>query len=167
VGDGQAGEIVVVPKRPGLLTAGYLGDLEATSRLLANGRLHTGDLGRRDRHGNLFFLGRMTDSLRRRGENVSAWEVETALADHPDVAEAAVVGVPAAIGEHDILAFVLMRDSRPFDPAGLARWSATALAPHHVPRYWKAVTAFPRTPSQRIRKDQLDRTIAGAWDSQR
>jgi crotonobetaine/carnitine-CoA ligase len=167
VGDGQAGEIVVVPKCPGLLTAGYLGDIEATSRLLANGRLHTGDLGRRDRDGNLFFLGRMTDSLRRRGENVSAWEVETALADHPHIAEAAVVGVPAAIGEHDIMAFVLLRDGAPFDPAGLAHWSATALAPHHVPRYWKSVTAFPRTPSQRIRKDQLDKTTAGAWDSQR
>ena len=165
--DGQAGEIVVVPKRPGLLTAGYLGDAEATTRLLANGRLHTGDLGRRDRDGNLFFLGRMTDSLRRRGENVSAWEVETALADHPDVAEVAVVGVPAAIGEHDIMAFVLLRDGASFDPAGLAHWSATALAPHHVPRYWKPVSAFPRTPSQRIRKDQLDKTTAGAWDTQR
>ncbi len=167
VGDGQAGEIVVVPKFPGLLTAGYLGDAEATSRLLADGRLHTGDLGRRDRHGNLFFLGRMTDSLRRRGENVSAWEVETALAAHPDIAEAAVVGVPATIGEHDILAFILMRDGAPFDPPGLAHWSATNLPPHHIPRYWKRVTAFPRTPSQRIQKDQLDKTTAGAWDSQR
>jgi len=166
VGDGQDGEIVVIPKRAGLLTAGYLGDAEATTRLLANGRLYTGDLGRRDRHGNLFFLGRMTDSLRRRGENVSAWEVETALVCHPDIAEAAVVGVPAAIGEHDILAFVLLRDGAPFDPAGLAHWSATALAPQHVPRYWKSVTAFPRTPSQRIRKDQLDKATAGAWDSQ-
>lgn len=162
---GSPGEIVVSPRHPGLLTPGYLGAPEATARLLRKGRLHSGDLGRMDAEGRLYFLGRATDSLRRRGENVSAWEVETALAAHPDIAESAVVGVPAAVGEHDILCFVLLRDGAAFDPAALAAWCRDAMPPHHAPRYWKQVEAFERTPSQRIRKDRLDRDLASAADT--
>ena len=95
---------------------------------------------------------------------ISAWEVETALSPHPDIAECAVVGVPAEIGEHDILCFVMLRDGARFDPAALAAWCEEAMPRHHVPRYWKEVDGFARTPSQRIRKDLLDRSPAGAFD---
>jgi crotonobetaine/carnitine-CoA ligase len=162
---GETGEIVVRPRFAGLLTQGYLGNGEATTRLLRGGLLHSGDLGRRDKEGNLYFLGRVTDSLRRRGENVSAWEVETALALNPAIAESAVVGVPAAIGEHDILCFVSMREGREFDAQALARWCCENLPPHHVPRYFRLMEEFPRTPSQRIRKDLLDRDPANAIDT--
>lgn len=159
------GEIVVSARHRGLLTPGYLGNPQATARLLRDGRLFTGDLGRLDPAGNLHFLGRMTDSLRRRGENVSAWEVEAALAAHPDIAETAVVGVEAAIGEHDILCFVLLRAGAAFDPAGLAAWARAHLPRAHVPRYWKHVASFERTPSQRIRKDRLNRDLADSADT--
>jgi crotonobetaine/carnitine-CoA ligase len=162
--DPASGEFVVEARVPGLLTPGYLGNPGATARLLRNGRLHSGDFGRRDAAGNFYFAGRMTDSLRHRGQNVSAWEVETALAAHPDIAETAVVGVPAEIGEHDILCHVLMRDGAPFDAAALAAWSRANLPRHQVPRYWKQATGFARTPSQRIRKDLLDSDLADACD---
>lgn len=164
VSGAATGEIVVRARHDGLLTPGYLGNPQATARLLRGGWLFTGDLGRRDDAGHLLFLGRMTDSLRRRGENVSAWEVETGLAAHPDIAETAVVGVEAAIGEHDILCFVLLCEGAAFDPAGLAAWARDRLPRAHVPRYWKQVTAFDRTPSQRIRKDRLDRGLADSID---
>lgn len=165
VAAGAQGEIAVTTAYPGLFTPGYLNAPEATAGLLRDGRLHTGDLGRLDADGNLYFLGRLSDSLRRRGENVSAWEVETALAAHPDIAESAVIGVAAEIGEHDILCFVTMREGAAFDPEGLAAWSRDTMPPHHVPRYWKAVARFERTPSQRIRKDRLDRDLSTATDT--
>lgn len=164
-GDNEAGEIVAVAKYPGLFTPGYLHAPEVTARLLNGGRLHSGDLGRRDRDGNFQYIGRMSDSLRRRGENISAWEVETALSAHPDIAESAVVGVPATIGEHDILCFVVMRQGCLFDLEAMLKWCMAAMPPHHVPRFWKQVEAFERTPSQRIRKDLLDKDIASAIDT--
>ena len=163
--DGAAtGQIVVRERQAGLLTPGYLGDPQASAKLLKDGRLFTGDLARRDRDGHLYFLGRTTDSLRRRGENISAWEIETALAAHPDIAEIAVTGVPSQIGDHDILCHVLLREGVDYDPAALAAWSRENLPRPHVPRYWKRVERFERTPSQRIRKGLLDRDITRAFD---
>jgi len=164
IADGTIGEIMVSATHPGLFTRGYLNAPEATDKLFKNGRLRSGDLGRRDVDGNLRFVGRVTDSLRRRGENVSAWEVETALAGHADIVESAVVGVPAAIGEHDILCFVILRDDRAWDAASLAAWCQDTMPSHHVPRYWKQVDTFSRTPSQRIRKDLLDLGLDTAID---
>ncbi|MCC0016912.1 MAG: AMP-binding protein [Rhodobiaceae bacterium] len=165
VPDGTPGEFTVASGWSELFTPGYLNAPDATARLKRDGRLHTGDLGRRDGDGNYYFIGRVTDSLRRRGENISAWEVEAALAANPAIAETAVVGVPAEIGEHDILCFVTMRDGHAFDPSALARWARDHMPRHHVPRYWKEVSDFPRTPSLRIRKDALDRSFDGASDT--
>ena len=164
VGEGAVGEIAVRPRHSGLLTPGYLGDAEATARLLKGGWLYTGDLGRRDVEGNYFFLGRKTDSLRRRGENISAWEIETGLAGHPDIAETAIVGVPSEIGEADILCFIVMREGIVLDLIKIAEWCQVHLPRQHVPRYWKQVQGFERTPSQRIRKDCLDVDLADAID---
>ena len=164
VGDNVVGELIVRPRYPGLLTPGYLEDPETTARLFRGEWLCTGDLARRDGQGNYYFLGRKTDSLRRRGENISAWEVETALSAHPDIAETAIVGVHSEIGEADILCFVLMREGRPFDAAAIANWSREHLPRHHVPRYWKPVVHFERTPSQRIKKASLDHGLSDAID---
>lgn len=165
VSEGAVGEIAVRPRVPGLLTPGYLGDAAATARLRRGDWLHTGDLGRRDGDGNYFFLGRKTDSLRRRGENISAWEVETALAAHADVAETAILGVPSEIGEADILCLVLMREGAGYDPSALAEWCRKNLPRNQVPRYWKEVAKFERTPSQRIRKDRLNADLTDAADT--
>ena len=164
VSEGEVGEIVVTSHHPGLFTPGYRKAADATEQLLRNGRLHSGDLGRFDEDGNLYYAGRLSDSLRRRGENISAWEVETALVAHPYVAECAVVAVPATIGEHEILCFVIMADERAFNSAELCKWCRSAMPKHHIPRYWRHVDSFQRTPSQRIRKDLLDLDLTNAED---
>ena len=165
VAEGAVGEFAVRPRHDGLLTPGYLGNADATARLVKDGWLYTGDMGRRDASGSYYFLGRKTESLRRRGENISAWEVETGLSTHPDIAETAIVGVPSEIGEADILCFLIMREGTEFDPVSIVGWCQNQLPRHHVPRYWKQVYGFERTPSQRIRKDCLDTSLSDAIDT--
>jgi carnitine-CoA ligase len=161
---GGGGEIVVHPLQPGALFAGYFRDSAATAQALRGGALWTGDLGRFDRDGNLIFLGRMSDSLRCRGENVSAWEVERVAAAHPDVEDCAVIGVAAEIGEQEIKLSVQPKPGVAVDPAELSRWLGKRLAPYQNPRYIALVSAFERTPSQRIAKQALSRATDGCWD---
>jgi crotonobetaine/carnitine-CoA ligase len=164
VPQGERGEIIVRTNEPGAIFPGYLNDPEATAKALRQGALHTGDLGSFDAMGNLFFHGRMTESVRCRGENVSAWEVEHAAADHPAVEECAMIGVAADIGEQDIKLFVKQRDGGRIDPAELSKWLSSRLAPYQVPRYIAIVNDFDRTPSQRIMKHKLSRALDDCWD---
>jgi crotonobetaine/carnitine-CoA ligase len=164
VPQGERGEIVVRAKDPLALTQGYLDNPEATARTLRGGALHTGDLGSRDAEGNLFFHGRMTDSARVRGENVGAWEVEAVAARHPAIADCAMVGIAADLGEQEIKLFVELRPGVALAEAELAAWLAPRLPRHALPRFIAIVAGFERTPSQRIMKHRLDRGRAGAWD---
>ncbi|WP_210325242.1 AMP-binding enzyme [Mesorhizobium silamurunense] len=109
--------------------------------------------------GNLFFHGRMTDSVHCRGENVSAWEVEHVAADHPAIEECAMVGVAAEIGEQDIKLFVKPRNGREINPAELSAWLSSRLAPYQSPRYIAIIDEFERTPSLRIMKHRLSRAL--------
>jgi crotonobetaine/carnitine-CoA ligase len=163
VPNGEIGEIVVKPKLHGLLTPGYLGNPEATAELLRDGCLYTGDLARWDKGNGFQFVGRRKDAIRRRGEIVSAWEIETALMDHPHIVECAALGVPAAIGEEDI--FVFVRAENP-DFSSLAAWAEQALPKRSRPRYWCSVNDFPRTSSARIAKTLLRPDVENAYDSQ-
>jgi crotonobetaine/carnitine-CoA ligase len=158
------GEIVVRGRDPRALTPGYFRNREATARVLRDGALHTGDLGSRDPAGNFFFHGRMTDSVRVRGENVSAWEVEHVAAQHPAVEDCAMIGVAAEIGEQDIKLFVSPKPGCTVDPAELSRWLGERLAPYQNPRYLAVVDAFERTPSQRIMKHRLPPGRDGCFD---
>ncbi|MCP4299695.1 MAG: ATP-dependent acyl-CoA ligase, partial [Gammaproteobacteria bacterium] len=160
----ERGEIVLQADPPGLLTPGYLNDPAGSAALRRDGRLYTGDLGYRDASGHFYFSGRKKESIRRRGENISAWEVEQVLNGHPAVKESAVVGVQAAIGEEEILAYVLPNVDRAPDPQDLLEWCVRRLADFQVPRYIRFVSDFERTPSNRIRKSVLSRDPAGAWD---
>ncbi|MGE0798357.1 MAG: AMP-binding protein [Lautropia sp.] len=157
------GELVLSSAVAGAFLPAYLDDPETTARVLAHGKLRTGDAARRDERGLYYFIGRMTDSVRVRGENVSAWEVERVIAGYPGVQDVAVVGVASDIGEQDILAYVQAQDAD-FDFSALAAWADERLASHQVPRYFRRVTGFERTPSERIRKHLLDRQTAGSWD---
>ncbi len=129
-----------------------------------DGALHTGDLGAFDAAGNLIFLGRLTDSVRCRGENVSAWEVERVAATHSAIADCAMIGVAATVGEQDIKLFVQPKPGASLDPAELSGWLAERLAPFQNPRYIALVDDFERTPSQRIVKQGLSRATDDAWD---
>lgn len=161
---GERGEIVVRTNDPGAVFPGYLNDPVATAKTLRQGMLHTGDLGSLDAAGNLFFHGRMTESVRCRGENVSAWEVEHVAGQHPAIEECAMIGVAADIGEQDIKLFVKPRAGDSIVPAALSEWLSSRLAPYQVPRYIALVTDFERTPSQRIMKHKLSRELDDCWE---
>ena len=164
VAKGERGEIVVRPHQPGCITKGYFRNPEATERALRNGMFHTGDVGSFDDEGRLAFHGRLADSLRCRGENVSAWEVEHVVNTHPDVEDSAIVGVHADIGEQDIKLFIQPKQGAMIDPATFSRWIADRLPPYQHPRYIALVPCFARTPSQRIMKHKLSKALDDCWD---
>lgn len=163
---GEKGEIVVRAgggDGNGPIFRGYFRDPETTGQVLRDGVLHTGDLGQFDAASNLFFHGRLADSVRTRGENVSAWEVEHVAANHPDVEDCAMVGVAAEIGEQDIKLFVKLREGRHLEMAELSAWLRARLAPFQVPRYLARVGGFERTSSERIMKHLLSRAPTDEW----
>lgn len=164
---GQVGEIIMRGKEPGLITEGYLENPEATAEALRNGWLYTGDLGRCDEEGDFSYVGRKKDSIRRRGENISAWEVERILNSHPLVQECAVVGVPAEVGEEEIKAFIHCVPGAALDPVELIRWCEPRMPYFQIPRYIAWVNGFDKTPTERIRKNNLSRDTQGCWDRER
>jgi crotonobetaine/carnitine-CoA ligase len=164
VGVGERGEIVVRSSRDDAIFPGYFRNAAATRKALRQGALFTGDLGRLGAEGELYFLGRMTDSVRCRGENVSAWEVERVAAAHPAVEDCAMIGVAAEIGEQEIKLFVQPKAGATIDLGALSAWLGERLAPYQNPRYLAVVEVFERTPSQRIMKHKLPHQAAGSWD---
>lgn len=164
VAAGERGEIVIETSIPGAIFPGYLDNPEATAKALRADGFHTGDLGSFDADGNLYFHGRMTDSVRCRGENVSAWEVEHVAAEHEAVEDCAMIGVAADVGEQDIKLFVKPREGAIIDPRALSGWLGQRLAPYQNPRYIVVVDEFERTASQRIMKHKLSPRLDDCWD---
>jgi crotonobetaine/carnitine-CoA ligase len=151
------GEIVVDMKIPNIVMRAYAGMPEKTAEDFRNLKLHTGDLGRMDEDGYLYFMDRIKDYIRRRGENVSSMEVERVVASHPQVLEAAVVGVAAEEGasaEQEILVCLVPRGEPP-DIGQLAAWLEERMPYFAVPRYYRIVDHLPKTPTQRVRKAEL------------
>lgn len=161
---GERGEIVVTTCLPGAIFPGYFNNPEATANALRNGALYTGDYGSFDADGTMFFHGRMTDSVRCRGENVSAWEVEHVAADHPDIEDCAMIGVASDIGEQDIKLFIKLKPGHRLHATELSAWLAERLASFQNPRYLAFVDEFERTASQRIMKHKLSKALDDCWD---
>ncbi len=161
---GVRGEITVETSLPGAIFEGYFRNPEATAKALRGAVMHTGDSGSMDGRGVLRFHGRLTDSVRCRGENVSAWEVEHVVASHHSVEDCAIIGVAAEIGEQDIKLFVKPKTGARIAPAELSTWLSTRLAPYQNPRYVAVVEEFERTPSLRIMKHRLDPSVTDVWD---
>ncbi|GAB3628780.1 AMP-dependent synthetase [Pandoraea terrae] len=164
VTDGEIGEVVLSSDVEGVFLPGYLDNPDATASALRDGKLHTGDSARRDAHGDLYFVGRRTDSMRVRGENVSAWEIERVFARHPAIAASAAVGVASAIGEQEILLYVQFREGACVEWPALSAWAAEKLASYQCPRYYLRADRFETTPSERIKKHLLARDAGAAWD---
>ncbi|WP_084070551.1 AMP-binding protein [Pandoraea vervacti] len=164
VADGEPGEIVLSSEVEGVFLPGYLDNPEATAKALRDGKLYTGDSARRAADGSLVFIGRRTDSMRVRGENVSAWEIERVFARHPSIAACAAIGVASDVGEQDILLYVQFRD-KAIDWPTLSQWASERLASYQRPRYYRETAQFETTPSERIRKHLLSRDTALAWES--
>ena len=160
------GEILLNASPPGLLSPGYLYADGNTKAAIRDGWFHTGDLARREADGMLRFLGRAKEAIRYRGENVTALEVETAVMAHPAVSECAAIGVPAEIGEEEILVVVTLTEQATLDPTELLSFLSQQLARFQVPRYLRITDEFPRTPSHRIAKSLLSRDVSEDWDAE-
>ena len=157
VANGTSGEIVVDMKLPNIVMRAYAGMPEKTAEDFKNLKLHTGDLGQMDDDGYLYFMDRVKDYIRRRGENVSSMEVERIVAGHPGVLEAAAVGVAADEGagsEQEILICVVPREGVP-DPHELLTYCADKMPYFAVPRYVRFMEHLPKTPTERVRKVEL------------
>ena len=162
VATGEVGEIVVKGKEPGFTSV----SLNSKRITMRGGWIKTGDLGRLDEDGYIFFYGRKSDSLRRRGENVTAWEVERIVARHPSIEECALVGVDSGLGagDDDLKLFVKLKAGEELEPLDLIRWCEDKMPYFQIPRYTAFIGEFPKTPSQRIRKAELSRTLSDCWD---
>ena len=166
VAPGLVGELILRTDAPWAMSHGYFGDPAATARAWRNGWFHTGDAFRRNEEGEFFFVDRIKDAIRRRGENISSFEVEAAINAHPDVREVAAVGVPSEFGEDDVLAIVAPVEGRVIDPAALVEWLRPRLAHFMIPRYLRIVPELPKTPTQKIQKHLLRAEGVGGdtWD---
>ena len=152
---GVAGEIVARPAVPEGMFIGYINRPDASLAAFRNLWFHTGDRGRIDEEGYVVFLDRIKDSLRRRGENISSFEVERAVQAHPSVLEAAAYAVPSELTEDEVMVAVTAADGHTVDPAELLRFCADTMPRFTVPRYLRVVDELPKTASQRIQKYKL------------
>lgn len=164
VAPGEIGQIVLSSDVEGVFLPAYLDNPQATAQTLRDGKLFTGDMARQDADGYLYFVGRRTDSMRVRGENVSAWEIERVFAMHPAVAAVAAVGVQGDVGEQEILLYVQYKPGVSESFSNLTAWAGNILAEFQQPRYFAEVERFELTPSERIRKHLLSRDLASTWD---
>ncbi|MBA2391094.1 MAG: AMP-binding protein [Geodermatophilaceae bacterium] len=159
---GESGELQVLPREPGYFMSGYLDPDETAAAMTPDGWYQTRDLLAVRSDGYYRFVGRTADAIRRRGENVSAWEVEQAFLAHPDVAEAAAVGVPSDLAEEEIALYYVRRPGSDLTSYDLRRWSAGRLGAFMRPRYYVALDALPKTQTQRVRKALLrERVLTG------
>jgi len=168
---GELGELVIRSDQPWTMNAGYDGQPEATAAAWRNGWFHTGDLFRQDGEGNYFFVDRRKDTIRRRGENISSFEVENAVRQFPDVDEVAAVGVESPIAEQEVLVAVTARPGCQVDPRALIEFLIPKLPYFMVPRYVRVVAEIPKTETNKVRKvifreqgittDTWDRESAG------
>jgi crotonobetaine/carnitine-CoA ligase len=163
---GEAGEIICRPLRPNLMFKGYWNRPADTLRVWDNLWFHTGDVGKFDADGFFYYVDRKKDCVRRRGENISSYDVEVAFLKHPDVLEVAAHAVPSANGEDDLKVTVVRQAGSGLSEEQLARWSMERVPYFAVPRYIEFRDALPKSELGRVRKVELreqGRTPA-TWD---
>jgi crotonobetaine/carnitine-CoA ligase len=150
------GELVVRTREPWVINRGYLGRPEATAAAWRNGWFHTGDAFVHDAEGNYYFFDRMKDAIRRRGENISSFEVEALVNEHPDVVESAAIGVPSEYTEDEVMVCVLRVDGSSLTESELIEFLEPRMPRFMVPRYVRFVDALPKTEgTMRTRKFEL------------
>lgn len=150
------GQLAFRARLPDLFTAGYWDRPEATSELLANGWLHTGDAAVMDGDGLLYFADRMGSFIRCKGENISSYEVEELVGEHPDVRLSAVVGVPASEGdEEEVAVFAVMRRGAEVSAEELEQWLHRNLPRYMRPGHVRLLDDLPRTPTNKVEKYRL------------
>ncbi|KAA0233533.1 MAG: Crotonobetaine/carnitine--CoA ligase [Acidimicrobiales bacterium] len=163
---GVSGELLFEVDDPEARRVEYYRNEAASDDKIKDGWLHTGDLVHADEAGNLYFDDRKTDSLRRRGENVSSWEVERAISQHPAVLESAVFGVPSELAEDEVMAVVVLKEGHEAAPEDIVACAAENLASFAVPRYIEFRPSLPKTETHRVQKSVLknEGITARTWD---
>jgi crotonobetaine/carnitine-CoA ligase len=163
---GEAGELIVRTEAPWEMNLGYHNRDDATVVAWRNGWFHTGDSFRRDEAGNYFFVDRTRDSLRRRGENISSFQVEAEVLAHPDVIEAACVAAPSELGESEVKVFLVPVQGRSIDPAALIEFLVPRMPRFMLPRFVEVVAELPKTQTMRVQKFELRQrgNTSSTWD---
>jgi carnitine-CoA ligase len=166
VGPETVGEIVIRPRRPSMLFRGYYAMPEATVAASRDFWFHTGDRGRVDADGWFYFVDRVKDAIRRRGENISSWELENVFNSHDAVKESAIVGVPSELTDEEVLLVVVLKQDREVGPEALLDFSQERLPYFAVPRYVRYLDSLPKNPQQRTQKFKLreEGLADGVWD---
>lgn len=152
---GDTGELLIRPKVPWTMFSGYLGDPVASTAVLRNMWFHSGDLVRTDADGNVFFVGRKKEAIRRRGENISAFEVEEAVREHPEVLDCAAYGVRSELTEEEVKISVVRKPGTTLSEAELWEFCYTTMARFQVPRYIEITRELPKTPTGKVEKFRL------------
>lgn len=155
LGPDEPGELVLRPRQPSVITTGYFGRDDVTAECFRNLWFHTGDRVYADADGYFYFIDRMKDAIRRRGETISAFDVECEVNLHPDVVESAAIGVPSELEEEELKLVVVVQDGHDVDEAAIARYCEEKLPSFMVPRYIELVDELPRTQTDKVAKHQL------------
>lgn len=163
---GTVGELIIRADCPWTMNHGYYKNAEATARAWRNGWFHTGDGFRTDAAGNFYFVDRMKDAIRRRGENISSFEVETEVLAHPSVQECAAIAVKSDVSEDEVMIVIATAPGKSVDPAELTEFLVPRMAHFMVPRYVRIVDSLPRTPTEKVQKVVLrqEGVTADTWD---
>jgi crotonobetaine/carnitine-CoA ligase len=163
---GQTGEILVRASEPYAIMLGYDANPEATVAAWRDLWFHSGDAGHLDEAGNLFFIGRVRDVMRVRGENVSAFEVESVIASCEGVLEVAAVGVPGELGGDEIKIFIVPHPGAAIDFERIVACAEARLPKYAIPRYLECVRELPKTETNKVRKHVLRESpfTDGTWD---
>ncbi|MFT5350645.1 MAG: crotonobetaine/carnitine-CoA ligase [Planctomycetota bacterium] len=166
VAPGEIGEYIAQPENMFVGTSGYYKQLEPTLEFFKNFWMHTGDLGKRDEDGYFYFVDRKKQALRRRGENISSFEVEAVINSNPAVMESCIVGVPSDVGEEDVKAVVVLKDGQQLSEKELIEWCEPRMAYFAIPRYIAFRKDLPKTPSERVEKYKLknEGVTDDCWD---
>ena len=164
--DGQAGELVLRAGEPFAFATGYFGMPEKTVEAWRNLWFHSGDRVVRDADGHYRFIDRMKDSIRRRGENVSSWEVEQTIQSHPAVAACAIYPLPSELGEDEVAAAILLEPGQSLEPFDIVRHCEGQIAYFAIPRYVRILSQMPLTENGKIKKGVLREAgiTTDTWD---
>ncbi len=166
---GEPGEIIFRPREPFTMMLGYYHMPEKTLEAYRNLWFHTGDLAKRDEDGYFYFVDRKKDALRRRGENISSFEVERAINTHPSVLESAAVAVRSELAEDEVKICVVLKPGATLTPEDLIAHANERMPYFAVPRYVEFMESLPKTPTERVQKYLLKQAgvTPDTWDREK
>ena len=169
VKDGTVGQLILRTEAPWALNHGYNANPQATSEAWRNGWFHTGDAFYRDADGDYHFVDRLKDAIRRRGENISSYEIEVELLSHPAVREAAAIPVPSEHSEDEVMIVLAAAAGASIEPEEIIRHLGPRVAHHMIPRYIRIIEELPKTPTAKVEKHVLraEGVTSDTWDRER